>query len=379
MTTAATPESGSTTGPTLYVALELGQATWKVVSSPGAGRRPREKTIRGGDQAALVAEVARAKERFGLPAAAPVRSCYEAGREGFWLHRWLETLAGVRNVVVDSSSIRVDRRARRAKSDRLDAQQLLHSLLRYAAGDRTTWSVVHVPSEAAEAARQPSRELQTLTHERTRSRSRLRGLLAAQGLREVAVGGLAGRLERLRRWNGEPLSAALRAQLHRELARLALIEEQIRAVEAECRASLHEPGVVSEQVTALLQLRAIGPRSAWLFSTELFAWRGFRNRRQVGAVVGLTPTPYHSGAEQREQGISRAGNARVRAMATEIAWQWLRYQPHSELSQWYQRRFGHGSSRLRRIGIIAVARKLLIALWRYLETGTLPAGAVLKA
>lgn len=378
MTTAATQTERTTMAPVLHVALELGQASWTVVSSPGPGQRPREKTVRGGDRTALLQELARAKARFGVSADAPVVSCYEAGREGFWLHRWLET-RGVQNLVVDSSSIRVDRRARRAKSDRLDAHQLLQSLLRYAAGDRTTWRVVHVPSEAAEAARQPSRELQTLTHERTRSRSRVRGLLAAQGLREVEVGGLAGRLEQLRRWNGEPLRAALLAQLRRELARLALIEEQIRAVEAECRAALQVPGVVSEQVTALLQLRAIGPRSAWLFSTELFAWRGFRNRREVGAVVGLTPTPYQSGTDQREQGISRAGSARVRAMATEIAWQWLRYQPQSELSQWYQRRFGHGSSRLRRIGIIAVARKLLIALWRYLETGTLPAGAVRKA
>jgi transposase len=378
METAATRMENSTTGPTLHVALELGQATWKVLSTPGPGQRPREKTVRGGDQVALAQELTRAKERFGLPPDAPVICCYEAGREGFWLHRWLETV-GVRNLVVDSSSIRITRRARRVKTDRLDAHQLLHSLLRYLAGDWTTWSVVHVPSEAAEAARQPSRELQTLTHERTRSCSRIRGLLAAQGIREVRLAGLAGRLGRLGRWNGQPVSAELQGQLGRELARLEQLEEQIRAVEAECRARLRQPGVVSEQVQALLRLRAIGPRSAWLFSTELFAWRQFRNRRQVGAVVGLTPTPYDSGSEQRDQGISRAGNAAVRTMATEIAWQWLRYQPQSELSQWYQRRFGHGSSRLRRIGIIALARKLLIALWRYVETGTPPAAAALKA
>jgi transposase len=360
------------------MALDLGQAKWKVMFTIGAGQKPREKSISGGDRAALEREIARAKQRFGLPAGARVVSCYEAGRDGFWLHRWLHTI-GVENVVVDSSSIAVNRRARRAKTDRLDAYQLVMKLLRYTAGERRVWSVVRVPSAGDEAARQPQRELRTLKQERTRIRNRIKGLLAVHGVALRGTAALARRLAAVRLWDGSALSAELQAQLGREAQRLEQVEQHIGAVESERRQRLRAgQGVVVHQVRHLMKLRAIGPHSAWVFSSELFAWRAFRNRRQVGAVVGLTPTPYDSGAQRREQGISKAGQPGVRAMAIEIAWAWVRYQPQSELSQWYARRFGHGSSRLRRIGIVALARKLLIALWQYVETDTLPAGAVLK-
>lgn len=379
METAATHEERySTMGNTLYMSMELSEAKWLLMFTVGPGQQPREKTIRGSDRAALERELARARQRFGLAQDSRVVSCYEAGREGFWLHRYLRSL-GVESLVVDSSSIAVNRRRRRAKTDRLDAKQLLIKLLRYDGGEHKAWSVVRVPTVADEAARQPSRELRTLKTERTRSRNRIKGLLAAQGIRLHQLGGLARRLDELQLWDGTALAPELTAQLRREHERLEHVERQIVAVEGERRQRLRQvTDTVSAQVHKLQRLRAIGPNSAWTFSTELFAWRQFRNRRQVGGIVGLTGTPYDSGQRPHEQGISKAGNPAVRAMSIEIAWGWLRHQPHSALSQWYQARFGHGSSRLRRIGIVALARKLLIALWRYLEFDQLPAGAELK-
>ena len=380
METAATHEERYTTSSdTLYMSMELSEAKWLLMFTIGAGQKPREKTIRGSDRAALEREIGRAKYRFALSQECRVVSCYEAGREGFWLHRYLVSL-GVQSLVVDSSSIAVNRRRRRAKTDRLDAKQLLIKLLRYDAGEHKEWSVVRVPGVGDEAARQPSRELRTLKTERTRSRNRIKGLLAAQGIRLPQLSGLDKRLDALRLWDGTALAAELQAQLRREYERLQHVERQILAVEGEQRQRLRQvKDTVSSQVHKLQRLRAIGPNSAWTFSTELFAWRQFRNRRQVGGIVGLTGTPYDSGQRPHEQGISKAGNPAVRAMTIEIAWAWLRYQPQSALSQWFQRCFGHGSSRVRRIGIVALARKLLIALWRYLEFDQLPAGAALKA
>jgi transposase len=361
------------------MAMELSEAKWLLMFTVGAGQKPREKTIRGSDREALERELRRAKHRFGLAEDARVVSCYEAGREGFWLHRYLVSL-GVENMVVDSSSIAVNRRRRRAKTDRLDAKQLLIKLLRYDAGEHKEWSVVNVPSVADEAGRQPSRELLTLKAERTRSSNRIKGLLATQGIQLRQLAGFDKRLDALRLWDGSALAAELVAQLRREYERLEHVERQILAVERDRRQRLRQvKDTVSSQVQKLQRLRAIGPNSAWMFSTELFAWRQFRNRRQVGGIVGLTGTPYDSGQRPHEQGISKADNPAVRAMTVEIAWVWLRYQPQSALSQWYQRRFGHGSSRLRRIGIVALARKLLIALWRYVEFDQLPEGAELKA
>jgi transposase len=367
---------------TLYVALELSQSKWQLAFTTQAGQKPRLRQIKARDLKSLAEEIRSAKQRFSLSASSRVMSCYEAGRDGFWLHRHLESV-GVESRVVDSSSIEVNRRARRAKTDRLDAIKLLSLLVRYDSGEKGVWSVVRVPSPKEEDGRQLGRELAMLKGERTGHWNRIRGLLAAQGI-ELGSGCL-GRfqewLEEVRLWDGSALPAGLRARLERELERLESVEEQIRTLELHRRERVAEAkSREDEQVGQLLLLQGIGMNSSWLFVMEFFAWRQFRNRRQVGALAGLAPTPYSSGDSlHHEQGIAKAGNERVRTMAIEIAWCWLRWQPRSELSKWFQERFGKGNSRSRRVGIVALARKLLVALWRYLETGVLPEGAQLKA
>ena len=363
----------------LYVALELGKARWKVASTPGAGQKPREVWIKGGDGEGLRHEIERAKQRFGLSSPAAVRSCYEAGQEGFWLHRYL-VAAGVRNVVVDSSSIEVKRRARRAKSDHLDVGKLLKMLLRYSWGEREVWSVVKVPTVEQEDARQLHRELWTLKQERTRVLNRMRGLVAAHGVTLKGRGkGFLRWLEEVGLWDGSGLALGVRRRLEREYARLELIGEQIRGIEKERREAMEDLGDERvKKVRSLMGFRALGMETAWLYTMEFFSWRGFRNRREVGALAGLVPTPYQSGGMSHDQGVSKAGNRYVRALAVEAAWRWLRWQPRSQLSLWYRERFGAGSKRLRKIGIVALARKLLVALWRYVEKGVLPQGAQLK-
>jgi transposase len=379
-TTVATRVDESTASePVLHLAFELGQTRWKLGFTTGLGQRPRERTIAARDVGALALEIGRAKQRFALPADARVVSCYEAGRDGFWLHRYL-VAQGITSHVVDSASIEVNRRRRRAKSDRLDVGKLLFQLVRYRAGERKVWSVVHVPTEAAEDRRQAHRELLTLKRDRARATNRIKGLLANQGVAVEVTGDFLGQLDQVRGWDGSPLLAGLRVRLEREWAKVVLLTGQIQVLEAERQEVLRTAAdPVVERVRQLLRLRGIGINSAWLYVMEFFGWRAFRNRREVGALAGLTPTPYQSGESSREQGIAKAGNRYIRAMAIEIAWGWLRFQPQSELSQWYEARFGQGSSRVRRIGIVALARRLLVELWRYLETGAVPAGAVVKA
>jgi transposase len=296
-----------------------------------------------------------------------------------WLHRYL-LKEGIENLVVDSASIEVNRRAKRAKTDRIDVGKLLRMLIRYDIGEKKVWSVVRVPSVEAEDRRHLHRQLTTLKGDRTRHNNRIKGLLAGQGVRMPVQGDFLERLETVRLWDGSPLLFGLRSRLEREYACWQFVDQQIKELETERREMIRtaaDPSV--EQVRQLLLLRGLGENSAWLFVMEFFSWRDFRNRREVGSLAGLTSTPYQSGDEAREQGISKAGNCPVRAMAIEIAWSWLRNQPHSELSLWFQRRFAHGSKRVRKIGIVALARKLLIAFWRYLEAGEIPAGAQLKA
>ena len=375
----ATTRDDEATGPALHVAFELGETSWKLAFTPGMGRKARLRTIVSRDRVGVTREIARAKECFGLPAQAPVVSCYEAGREGFWLHRWLVSQA-ISNQVVDASSIEVNRRLRRAKTDRMDATRLLALLVRYFGGEREVWSVVSVPSQEEEDRRHLHRELLTMKRDRTRLANRIQGLLANQGLRVDWRKPLPEQLDSLRCWDGSALPDGLRARLDQERERLELLTRQIEALEAVRRERIRAGrDAAVEKVQQLLTLQGVGSNSAWLYVMEFFAWRKFRNRREVGALAGLTPTPYQSGESSREQGIAKAGNRHVRAMAIEIAWGWLRFQPESALSRWYQERFGRGSSRLRRIGIVALARKLLIALWRFLETGVVPEGAELKA
>ena len=366
------------TAPCLYLAFELGLEEWKLGFATEPSAPPRVRTIPARDCARLTREIADAKQWFGVTPATPVRSCYEAGRDGFWLHRYLSS-GGIANVVVDSSSIEVNRRARRAKSDRLDARKLVSMLLRYHTGERRVWSVLHVPTVADEDRRQLHRELRTLQKERTRVTNRVKGLLAAQGVRLPKGADLTGALATVRLWDGSALPAGLRARLERECEHAQFLRATIGQLERERqRAIAHGSGPALDKVRQLLRLRAIGPTGAWVYVNEFFGWRQFRNRKEVGAAAGLTPTPYQSGDARREQGISKAGSRHIRAVAVEVAWSWLRYQPHSRLSRWYQARFGRGGTRARRVGIVALARKVLIALWRFLEFGVVPEGARLK-
>jgi len=364
---------------TLYLAFELGNKQWRLGFTVGLGQRPRERTIAAGDLVAFQEEIRLAKKRFGLSQTARVMSCYEAGRDGFWLHRYLIS-KDIENLVVDSASIEVNRRAKRAKTDHLDVTKLLTMLIRYDYGEKKVWSVVHVPSPEAEDKRHLHRQLTTRKVDRTRHINRIQGLLVGQGVRMPVGADFLERLDKVCLWDGSALPKGLRPRLEREYACLQFVNQQIKDLETERTEAIRtsdDPSV--EKVRQLMRLRGIGDNSAWLFVMEFFGWRKFRNRRQVGGLSGLTSTPYQSGDESQEQGIDKAGNRPVRTMAVEIAWGWLRYQPQSELSLWYQRRFGHGGKRMRKIGIVALARKLLVAFWRYLEYGEIPAGAQLKA
>jgi transposase len=378
MVTETTPHHLTTNSACLYLALALSNTEWQLGFTIGLGQAPRLRKLAARDLAGFAEEIRLSKVRFGLPEQTRVLSCYEAGRDGFWVHRAL-TAQGVTNLVVDAASLEVNRRARRAKTDRMDVTKLLTMLIRYAHGEKKVWSVLHPPSPEEEDQRQLHRELMALKRERTHHLNRLKGLLASQGVLLAVQTDFLEQLETVRLWDGTPLLTGLRTSLVREYERHELVQEQIRQINRarlEALRTADTPAVA--QVRQLLQLRGIGVNSAWLYVMEFFAWRGFRNRRELGALAGLTPTPYQSGTSAREQGISKAGNRQVRTMAIEIAWAWLRFQPESALSQWYQTRFGHGNSRLRRIGIVALARKLLIALWRYLEHGLLPEGARLQ-
>lgn len=368
-----TPVSGR-----LYLALELSQAEWKLGFTIGLGQAPRLKSLEARNVKGLKREIEQAKERFGLAKEAVVLSCYEAGRDGFWLHRYLEA-NDVNNVVVDSASIEVNRRFRRAKTDRLDVGKLLNMLVRYHQGERKVWSVVHVPNMGEEDQRQLHRELMALKREQTHHINRMKGLLVSQGIVMEVKSEFLDELESVQLWDGSSIAPGMHTLLVREHERLALVRGQIHQVEVTRKEALRtskDPAI--EQVRRLLQLKGIGINSAWIYVMEFFAWRAFHNRRELGSLAGLTPTPYASGESARERGISKAGNRPVRAMAIEIAWSWLRNQPNSQLSRWYRQRFAKGSSRVRRIGIVALARKLLIALWRYVEEGLVPEGAQLK-
>jgi transposase len=363
--------------PMLYLAFELGSTKWTLGCTHAPAQRPRVRTIAAGDLRALEQEVLNAKARWGLPREAPVQSCYEAGRDGFWLHRWLCD-HGVANVVVDSSSIEVNRKARRAKTDRLDVRKLLALLLRWTAGERKAWSVVHVPSPAAENDRQLTRELEAVRDDRTRVRNRLHGLLATQGVRVSIDRHVETALASVQTGDGRPFPPALRERLLREWAHLQIIEARLATLETlRDERIAHGTDRVAHVARRLLTLRGVGEASAATFSAELFGTRTFDNRRQLGALTGLVPVPYRSDQRVADQGISKAGRGSVRGLAIQIAWCWRRWQPDSALTQWFERRFARAGKRARRIGIVALARKLIIALWRYVEQGVVPDGAQL--
>jgi len=358
--------------------MELSRKKWKLGFSDGKVARARVASIAARDWEGFQREIEKAQQRFGLDRVVEVESCYEAGREGFWIHRALEQ-RGIRNRVVDAASIDVKRR-KRAKTDRKDAEQLVRQLIRYCRGESDVWSVVRVPSEEAEDARQLHREIEILKREQKQHRVRIQSLLFTQGIDMSITGKRIGQLDRLVNWGNQPLGQALKERIRREYERLKSVGETLALLKQEQSRQMKQIQTPAmKKVQKLAQLRGIAMTSGWVFVMELWGWRQFRNRRQLGGALGMTPMPYQSGDTAHEQGISRAGNRRVRTMAVEIAWSWLRYQPRSRLSQWYRKRFASAGARMRRIGIVAMARRLMIDLWRYLEQDKLPEGARLKS
>lgn len=359
---------------TLYVAFELGLKTWKLAMTTRASMQPWVKTVPAGDLAQVDDIIARARVRFGLLANARVESCYEAGRDGFWIHRAL-TARGYHNRVVDSASIEVNRRARRTKTDRLDAVKLVLMLMRVCGGERHVWQEVSVPTVADEAARHLSRERSQLVQERTRLMNQMRSLVATWGARLPSRRSGAW-WTHVRDWNGSLVPTTVQQRLAHSDARLALLNEQIDALEQQQCARADT--VEGDAIARLAQLKGIGITGATVLHAEGLVWRDFRNRRQVGGMLGFRPVPHQSGEQARDVGIDRAGNTRWRSTMVQLAWRWLHWQPSSALAQWYQRRFATGGTRARRIGVVAVARKLLVALWRFVTQDIVPDGAILK-
>jgi transposase len=368
---------------TIFVTIELSQKSWLVtLHSPDRDRISRHK-LEGGDHAGLLAliESIRVRAALKLGAAAPkVVSCYEAGYDGFWLHRLL-TAAGIANFVFDPASIAVEQRSRRAKTDRIDGELMLRTLMAHLRGEPRVVRIVRVPSVEQEDARRASRERDRLVKEQTAHTNRIKALLRLVGM---AVGyprrgNWLSWLEQQRDWQGHSLPPHVLAEVKREHARLMLVREQLAALEqARATQAPPVPAAMAERQDLLQRLKALGPAFATTLTNEVF-YKDFRNRRQVGAYCGLTSSPWRSGGIDREQGISKAGNPRARLKAIELAWLWLRHQPESELSRWFRTRTANAGKRAKRIAIVALARKLIVALWRYLTTGLVPAGATMKA
>ncbi len=373
----AAQERGYESVEVLYMAMELSNSKWKL--GFGNGSKLRRKSIDARDRQRCLEEVALAKVKLKLAEDAQVVCCFEAGRDGHWIHRWLES-EGFEVLEIDSSSIETARGRKHVKTDRIDVEKLLDLLIRHHCfGLRKAFRVVRVPCAAAEAAQRLHREDEYLLKQRTRISNRIKGLLVAQGVVEVPLrGDFSAWLDRVRLWNDAGLSAELKTELRRLQAQYEVFASQLRELAKDYAKEFTADTPLAEKRRQLESLKGIGPKSSRALSAEMFSWRTFANTKQVGAFAGLTPTPSQSGDSETEQGISKAGNRRVRRITIELTWLWLRWQPDSALSQWFNRRFAHGSKRMRRIGIVALARKLLIALWRYTEHGVIPEGAVLK-
>jgi transposase len=366
----------------IFVSLELCRSTWLITSLVPGGRDKMSKhSVRGGDIAGLLNHLTKLQDKAHARAGAsfPIITIQEAGLDGFWVHRVLDR-AGIESHVVDAASILTSRRRRRAKTDRIDGEALLRTLLAYKRGEPRVCTMVRVPSPEEEDRRRLCRERKTLVAERVAHVNRIKGLLFAQGISdyEPLRGDRRQRLEAQRTGDGRPLSPHLKAQIGRELDRLELLLEQLKAVEAE-RNALLEPAndAAPVAVQALAGLRGIGPEfTAVLWSECLF--RSFRNRRQVAAYAGLAPTPWQSGSVQHEQGVSKSGNPRLRSTMVQLAWLWLRHQPTSELSLWFRERVKRNSGRGKKTTIVALARKLLVALWKFSSSGVVIEGAMMK-
>ena len=363
----------------IFVSLELSRTSWLLTSlSPGDGERMSKHALRSGDVAGLRARFSQLKEKVQIRTgqAFPVIVIQEAGLDGFWIHRLLQG-EGIESHVVDPASIATSRRRRRAKTDKIDGQALVRALLAYKRGEPRVCAMVRAPTPQEEDRRRICRERKTLTAERVKHVNRIKGLLFAQGITdyEPLPRNRRERLEGLRTGDGRPLPPHLKAQIGRELDRLELALQQIKSVETERDAVLSPSDEGTPAPGAMLKrLKGIGPEFAGvLWSEGLF--RSFSNRRQVAAYAGLAPTPWQSGSVTHEQGVSKAGNPRLRTTMIQLAWLWVRHQPHSILTQWFHQRAQLNGGRIRKVLIVALARKLLIAFWKYVTAGIVPEGA----
>jgi transposase len=364
------------------MAIELSRKSWIVAVNTPLSDKISNHTVKGWKELLELIDKIRSRVGRELKRPAEFISCYEAGYDGFWLHRLLEE-NGVRNYVIDPASLQVDRRARRVKTDNVDVTKLLRSLMAYLRGEPKVWSVVRVPTVAEEDDRRLHRERDRLINERVQHVNRLKGLCATHGVYhyEPLRSDRMKRLEQLQRTDGRELPPRVKAELRRELQRLELVLQMIKVIEKERNAMAlgKAPSTYgnAKKVQQLVKIGSIGPEIATVLVGEVF-YRQFNNRQQVGSYVGLTPSHFQSGPSSRDQGISKAGNPKARTIMLELAWFWIRYQPDSPLTIWFRERVGTAKGRIRRIAIVAVARKLLIALWRYVETGVVPTGAKLK-
>ena len=381
----STPSAGADNEPVhCYVAIELSKSSWIVGFQTPLTNKTSQYQVKACDANALLELIERIRTRVARELRRPIEvmSCYEAGYDGFWLHRVLKA-HGIHNHVLDPASLQVNRRARRAKTDRIDADRMVRALIRYLRGEPEACSVVRVPSVEQEDAKRLHRERRRLIAECVQHVNRIKGLCATQGIYHYAPlrKDRLARLDDLRTGDGRALPTRLKAEIARELKRLEVLLEMIATVETErdviltSAASTH---LNAGKIKMLAKLKAIGPEFATTLVGEVF-YREFANRRKLGSYVGLGSSPFCSGPVDRDQGISKAGNPTARSMMIELAWTWLRYQPGSALSIWFRERVGNLKGRPRRIAIVAMARKLLVALWRYLQTGLVPTGALLKA
>jgi transposase len=376
----------------IFAAIELSKASWLVALHLPSHDKISVFQVPGGDVDRLLAILERARETAmarGVSPTVEIHTCYEAGYDGFWLHRLLHA-HGIHNQVVDSASIQVSRRHRNVKTDHTDAESLLRVLMAWHRGETKACSIVRVPTPEEEDLKRLHRSRETLLHERVRHVNRIRGLLCLQAIRHIDPGrdGWTAALVGLQTRDGRPFPVRLMAEIRREGKLLAVAQTLLREVGAELEALVRVKSsgrrqhavrstVLHPVALQLARLRGIGPTFAAVLSTEVF-YRTFSNRRAVASFVGLTPTPYSSGTSSREQGISKAGNAWARHNAVELAWLWLRHQPASGLTRWFHARVGDAKGRVRRIAIVALARKLIVALWRFVDTGLVPDGAIVK-
>lgn len=374
-------ERDFTTETTIFAALELSKSSWLLAIHSSDRSQPSMYHIKGGDVDGLLAQLSRAREQHEARRgqSSTVAICYEAGYDGLWLARLLNE-RGIRCFVIDAASLEVNRRIRRPKTDRIDAAKLVRTLMAWCRGERDVCSMVHIPTRDEEDLRRSHRERRRLIRERTAHVNRIKGLLFAYGIRDLHVKRRYDKivLDELQTGDGRPLPPRLRSEIKREIARLMLVQEQIAEVEKErdCAPTTCQQSEARRK--RLIDLRGVGPTLAAILTREVF-YRAFDNRRQVASYVGLSPSPHDSGQSEICRGISKSGNSHARSVMIEAAWVWLRHQPRSELSRWYERRTHGHTGRIRRIMVVALARKLTVALWRYLERGIVPAGAICSA